>query len=156
MKGWTKDDITGKKDISVVEHRHRHEESLVKPQEWPIVIMIEPMGKPRMTQRDKWSKRPCVQRYWRFKDEIKKAFWGVDISNIHNITVCAYISMPKSWSNKKKSEMIGKPHRVKPDCDNILKAVMDSIFDDDSGISSAVVGKAWNDGKGTRLEITLM
>ena len=35
--------------------------------EYPII----PLGKPRMTQRDKWAKRPAVLRYRAFKDECR-------------------------------------------------------------------------------------
>lgn len=35
--------------------------------EYPIV----PVPKPRMTQRDKWQKRPAVMRYRAFCDEVR-------------------------------------------------------------------------------------
>lgn len=51
--------------------------------------------------------------------------------------------MPKSWSKKKKAEYLGKPHQVKPDSDNYLKAFMDALCEDDSYIYDARVQKYW-------------
>ena len=36
-----------------------------------VVYPITPVPKPRMTRRDRWAKRPCVLRYWAFKDEVR-------------------------------------------------------------------------------------
>jgi len=33
---------------------------------------VTPIGKPRMTQSDRWKKRDCVVRYFNFKDEIRR------------------------------------------------------------------------------------
>jgi len=42
--------------------------------------------------------------------------------NVIDVSWDAYLPMPKSWSKKKKSAMAGRPHRQKPDRDNIDKA----------------------------------
>ena len=36
-----------------------------------ITLNIVPVAKPRMTQSDKWKKRPVVQKYWKYKDDLK-------------------------------------------------------------------------------------
>ena len=36
-----------------------------------ITLNILPVAKPRMTQRDKWQKRPVVEKYWRYKEDLK-------------------------------------------------------------------------------------
>ena len=51
--------------------------------------------------------------------------------------------MPKSWSAKKKVEMIGQYHRAKPDTDNLLKAFQDSLYADDSFIADIRGTKLW-------------
>ena len=33
-----------------------------------FIFKINPIGKPRMTQRDKWKHRPIVDQYFAFKD----------------------------------------------------------------------------------------
>jgi Holliday junction resolvase RusA-like endonuclease len=42
--------------------------------------------------------------------------------------------MSKSWSNKKKAQMDGQAHQAKPDADNMLKALCDAMYSDDSGV----------------------
>lgn len=51
--------------------------------------------------------------------------------------------MPPSWSAKKKEFYNGKPHQVKPDIDNYLKAFMDALCSDDSYIFDAQAQKFW-------------
>ena len=35
-----------------------------------IELEITPTPKPRMTKSDRWESRPCVNRYWSFKEEL--------------------------------------------------------------------------------------
>lgn len=51
--------------------------------------------------------------------------------------------MPKSWSKKRKAEMNGELHTQKPDVDNMTKAVLDSLYDDDSAIHTICARKIW-------------
>jgi len=117
------------------------------------------IGKPRMTRRDKWAKRPCVMRYWAFKDEIKRQF-AVRCGNIDKKPISlswrAYIAMPKSWSKKKKEKHCGQLHMQKPDRDNIDKAIMDAIFKEDKCIATGKLQKYWDDGQGQRIVITIL
>lgn len=105
-----------------------------------MIYKIKPVSKPRMTQRDRWAKRECVQRYWKFKDQVREAGLAITESCAHVIFV---LPMPKSWSKKKKHEMWNKPHQQKPDVDNLMKALLDAIFDDDAHIWDARVTKVW-------------
>lgn len=115
-----------------------------------IVIRIEPMGKPRMTQQDKWKKRPATTKYWKFKDMLKLACRDLP-RDLDNLSWDAYFSMPKSWSKVKKEMMAGKLHQSKPDRDNIDKAILDALFEEDSIIAWGSVRKLWDDGKGARI-----
>lgn len=51
--------------------------------------------------------------------------------------------MPMSWSEKKKVLYDGKPHQVKPDADNYLKAFMDALCEDDSYVYDVHAIKEW-------------
>jgi len=117
------------------------------------VITIKPMGKPRMTQRDVWKKRPCVMRYRAFCDDLRARVVVPD--DVAQLSWIAYLPMPKSWSKKKTDVMRGQPHRQRPDRDNIDKAILDALFKDDSGVYSGHIEKRWDDGKGMRLEIEM-
>lgn len=107
-----------------------------------IKYQITPTPKPRMTQRDKWQKRPAVLRYREFCDQVRAA--GVQLPN--GATVMFRLPMPKSWSKKKRLEMNGKPHQQKPDLDNLLKALIDAVHADDAHIwHLQMVTKIWSE-----------
>lgn len=103
---------------------------------------ITPVPKPRMTQRDKWAKRPAVMRYREFCDQCRELGVTVPDGGAH---VRFIMPMPKSWSAKKKAEMAGQPHQQKPDLDNLLKALFDATRKEDSGIYSISAIKEWGD-----------
>ena len=117
--------------------------------------MVTPLGKPRMTRRDRWKNRECVSRYHSFKDEFRSLLNGkIPFPHqIKSVSWIAYLPIPESWSKKKKAEMAGTIHQQKPDRDNIDKAILDSLFGDDSHVAVGLIGKFWDDGKGPRIEI---
>jgi len=104
------------------------------------IIPIDPVAKPRMTQRDKWAKRPSVLRYRDFCDKLREYGASVRPAGSEIIFV---IPMPKSWSAKKKAQMAHKPHQQRPDIDNLLKAVLDALHDEDCHIWSITGTKLW-------------
>jgi len=101
---------------------------------------ITPVSKPRMTQRDKWKKRPATTKYFAFKDEVKRLGITVNESGDH---ITFIIPMPKSWSRKKMIEMDGMPHQQRPDVDNLTKALLDSIYEEDAGVWDIRTTKVW-------------
>lgn len=114
-------------------------------------VFIDPIGKPRMTQRDKWQQRPCVIRYRAFCDKLRQSFAAQRISLPDAFQIQFTIEMPASWSKKKRLEMNGRPHQTKPDLDNMLKAVCDALRKDDSPIHAWTATKIW--GKCGMIEI---
>lgn len=120
---------------------------------WRFVIPGAPMGKPRMTNRDRWAKRPAVQRYWIWKDHAKScAPKGMTDSPLI-VSWTAYIPIPKSWSPKKRVVYEGTLHQSKPDRDNIDKGILDALFSSDACVAGGTIIKRWDDGKGPRIEI---
>jgi len=95
-----------------------------------------------MTQRDKWAKRPAVLRYRAFAEEVRAR--GVQVPESGAIITFG-IPMPKSWSIKKKTAMLSAPHQQKPDIDNLLKALLDAVHKDDSGIWQITASKRWSE-----------
>lgn len=124
-----------------------------------ITVPVVPLGKPRMTRADVWKGRECVQSYWRFKDELRLRLGRSTVPLPHQIkgvSWFAYFPLPESYSKKKCAELSGQPfplHQVKPDRDNIDKAILDSLFGNDSAVAIGLTGKFWDDGEGTRIEI---
>lgn len=107
-----------------------------------VEYRITGVGKPRMTQRDKWKGRECVRRYYAFKDEIRE--YGVTMPKF-GYHVIFIMPMPEKWSKKKRAEMCGKLHETKPDKDNLEKALLDAVFKDDSVVSDGRVSKIWGE-----------
>ena len=112
-------------------------------------FLITPLGKPRMTQRDKWLNpaRKVVTKYRLTKHAIQ--FYACEqkfiLPEITNVTFVLPVS--KSWSKKKKQQSIGQPHRQKPDLDNILKFLMDSLLPDggDEVVHTIHAKKIWGE-----------
>jgi len=110
-----------------------------------IRIDVPPMGAVRMTKSDTWKtdpnhpnplkrQRDCVRRYFEFKRRILEASNNSGFILDNSIYVIFYLPMPKSWSEKKKKQYLGKPHKSRPDLDNLIKAVMDSLRKEDGDI----------------------
>lgn len=114
-----------------------------------MIYPIIPVPKPRMTQRDRWAKRPAVLRYRAFCDEVRASGLEVPASGAHLTFV---MPMPKSWSKKKAAEMNGQPHQQRPDVDNLCKAVLDAIFEEDSHIWDIRCTKVWGAEGGIKIE----
>ena len=104
--------------------------------------LITPVPAPRMTRSDKWAKRPCVMRYFAFRDEVKLRKVTIEPFGSH---IIFYLPMPKSWSRKKKAKMLGMPHQQTPDTDNLGKAILDAVFGDDSHVYDIRFSKYWSD-----------
>lgn len=101
---------------------------------------IVPVPKPRMTRRDsfKGKKRPAVARFYAFRDQIRYQTKGKIPTR--GLWVIAWMPIPKS----RRGEIIaGTLHEQTPDADNVLKALGDSWFHDDSVISDVRITKIW-------------
>ncbi len=103
-------------------------------------INISPVPKPRMTRADRWKRRKCVERYFEYCDELRSN--GLEIGDI--LEVIFFIPMPKSWSKKKKKEMCLRPHKQRPDLDNLVKAINDAANKEDSHIYIISAEKYWD------------
>lgn len=57
--------------------------------------------------------------------------------------------VPQSWSKAKHAAHLWRPHTQKPDCDNCVKHIGDSLnrilWSDDAQIASLSVTKVWGD-----------
>lgn len=104
---------------------------------------IEPMGKPRMVRSDAWSGRECISRYWKYKDDLNMLAKSKRYEIEYTLDIKFYLSMPKSWSEKKRKLMNKKEHTSKPDFDNLVKAFTDSLLENDSFLYDVRIRKYW-------------
>ena len=117
------------------------------------VFQVPPQTAPRMTRRDRWKKRPCVVRYFEYRDQLraKAVEYGITLPNAFTVTF--YMAMPKSWSKKKKAAHVGKPCQSKPDLDNVLKGFMDALRTDDASVYAVSASKFWSEQPGVVLSV---
>jgi len=121
-----------------------------------FIVPGEPRGKPRMTQRDKWMKRPAVLRYREYADKIRECAGTLPPGDPISVLIIALLPMPESWSMKKKTALNGHPARSKPDYDNISKAVGDALFAEDKMLGGGTCWKFWCWQGQEQTEITVL
>lgn len=123
-----------------------------------IVVPGVPVAKPRGSQSDKWKTdaaknekyrtRACVKRYHDWVNEARRCA-GQLPTRPQRLDVIAYFPLTKKAVH-------GMPHLVRPDADNILKAVADGLFpNNDAMIHEMRIKKRYDDGNGPRVEITI-
>jgi Holliday junction resolvase RusA-like endonuclease len=97
---------------------------------------IEPQGAPRINGKNGRFTQ-AAKRYYAYKDELRTAwhqmrYMGHAVSpRILTQFPCVFMfcfTRPYSLSPKKREALIGTPHTVKPDVDNCLKAVLDTML----------------------------
>lgn len=71
-------------------------------------------------------------RYFQYRDTLRAAWGEVDLPA--QLELQFIMPMPKSWSAKKRLLMDNMPHQQRPDADNMIKSVQDSLAIDDSYI----------------------
>lgn len=69
-------------------------------------------------------------------------------------SITFFIPVPPSWSKKKKKLHHGRFHQSKPDLDNLLKALMDSLMAEDKQIAHIELSKRWVDFETGWIEIS--
>jgi Holliday junction resolvase RusA-like endonuclease len=70
----------------------------------------------------------------------KKSF-AIPEQGVH---IIFYFPVPKSWAKYKKEEMHMKLHQSKPDIDNCIKALFDSLMKEDKYIADFRATKKWS------------
>jgi len=103
------------------------------------IFDVDPVPKPRMTQRDKWGKRPCVLRYRAYGDELRLR--GLRMP--HRYSLIFIVAMPATWSAKEKEVANGLPNLRRPDATNLAKAVEDIALQKDEALWDGRSRKYW-------------
>lgn len=132
-----------------------------------IVLFIKGLkaigkGRPRFNFYTKTTYTPEKTRI--YEKRIREEFWKqYSLSDCYQeepieCRIRALYSIPKSYSKRKKLDLIGKPYEHKPDCDNIAKAILDALnnlaYRDDNQIIKLSVEKFYTDEEDS-IEITI-
>ena len=108
---------------------------------------VVPVSAPRMNQADRWKRRPCVVKYFEYRDQVRAIAAEQGFTLPERFYLWFQMPMPKSWSQRKKRMMFGEPCRVKPDADNLAKGFFD-CFGEDKHVWSVQLTKTWHDKGG--------
>ena len=106
---------------------------------------VIPTSAVRMTKSDTWKLNPNhpdpkkrqrkpVTKYFAFKNLISSQANEMGFILGNHIDAVFLVPMPDSWSQKKKEQMNRMPCKVRPDCDNYVKAVQDALSKEDGNI----------------------
>jgi len=117
-----------------------------------FVIPIAAIGAPRMTRRDTWKKRPCVVAYHQWRDIVRAHCKDVPSADrVEALRV--YCRFVPPGSMRRRKVVCGSLKRTKPDVDNIAKAVMDCLWEQDQAIADVRVRKVWSLDENMQIEI---
>ena len=73
-------------------------------------------------------------RYRIYSSLLKQAQRKQKYNPSNELVMLFQIKMPVSWSKKKKDSLRGKPMQSRPDIDNLVKAILDSLFPDEDSM----------------------
>lgn len=123
-------------------------------------IEIEPMAAVRMTQNDKF--KPSARRYLTYKNLMGNIFNNrmkriPPLDAPVEVNLVFHISIPPSYSLKKRRELVGQPHTKKPDLDNLIKGFYDSangiLWIDDNRVCKCTATKVYATEPGVSWEV---
>lgn len=111
--------------------------------------MLDPVSKPRQSRQDRWrvgeNARPAVQKYRDFADALRIAALNNAFHLGDKVYLEFHIKIPKSWSKKKKLQLINTPHKVpkSKDIDNLIKSIFDVLRPEDDGCIHVVEARKY-------------
>jgi Holliday junction resolvase RusA-like endonuclease len=110
-------------------------------------LEVTPKPAPRLNRLDGLKKTPKAARYFAYKDELRAAAYNARYELGESIRAIFVLPVPKSWSKKKRAEMIGQviPHQQTPDSDNLMKALKDTLALSDAYVWDERATKVWGE-----------
>ena len=115
-----------------------------------VIDDITPMGAVRVNRRTIYKPGSPAARYAAYKEELRLK-WMAQTKEVlppRDLAITFHLPMPESWSAKKKIARAGTAHTSRPDVDNILKGVMDSLCREDKYIWDVHIIKLWSPTSG--------
>lgn len=114
-------------------------------------VFNAPMGSPRPrfrnTGRYAHAHTYMPTKYTEHKKYLQNQMPKLNLENALKIELDFYFPLLKSWSKKKKSEMVGQYKVTKPDIDNLMKTVLDAcnnyLWKDDNQIAEITSSKRY-------------
>jgi Holliday junction resolvase RusA-like endonuclease len=124
-----------------------------------LFIPILPMGAVRTTQKQKFVDERA-KRYRTYKQQIAilvRRHLKTPTEKPVMVDITFYMPIPTSWSRKKKEKNNGAVHKSKPDIDNLIKGLFDSLnkisWKDDNQVYEVHSKKVYSFNPGIGFEI---
>jgi Holliday junction resolvase RusA-like endonuclease len=118
-----------------------------------LTVPVAPVPKPRQSPADRWRPSPRVLRYRAFADAVR-AFVGPPPCLVASVELVFFLPAPKARRRGAKALREGSPHTLRPDTDNLVKAVLDALWEHDSGVWRITAEKRWTLGE-ARFELRI-
>lgn len=124
----------------------------------------KPVGKqrPKFNSKQRRTYTPKKTKNW--EEHIQNIFKQFDFHKIPSgipvfVSVYAYFIPPKSWSKHTRTAYMrdNTLHTSKPDCDNVLKCVLDALnglaYEDDKQVYGAFIVKRYDQREGLSIRV---
>lgn len=117
-------------------------------------ILGKPLGKARPRMNTYTGKAYTPTKTVNYENFVKLCFIQkyknfIPLETTLKAKITAYFEVPASYSKKKKKELIGQPCAKKPDIDNIVKIIFDSLnklaYKDDNQIAKLEIEKRYGE-----------
>lgn len=121
-----------------------------------VNIKPKAKGRPRFVRRGSFVSTYTPKTTSDYEKTIREAFieqckgqYDKEYTGMIKMSIWAFFEPPKSYSKKKKLELLETPHLKKPDSDNIAKSILDALngiaWKDDSQISDIDIHKYYDE-----------
>lgn len=115
-----------------------------------------PAARPRVTHRGTYNPKQREQIDTTYI--IKQQYTKQPLTTPLEVTLLFFMPIPKRMSIKKRKAILGQPHTIKSDLDNLVKFSLDCmngiVYKDDAQIYEIVAQKVYSDNP--RTEITIL
>jgi Holliday junction resolvase RusA-like endonuclease len=127
-----------------------------------MCVVLELLGKPVPAARARVLRRgfafnPKEKEKKLAQEKISELYKSEILDEPLRVELSFQMQIPKSLSKKKRSELIGSPHVIKPDCDNLAKFTLDVmngiIYRDDSCVFDLKSTKTYSNEPKTTIRI---
>ena len=116
----------------------------MSPQKAIQYLNVSPFPKPSMSKGTRYLLSERDRKYMDWRNDVHLRY--PDCVLTPGCTVVFFISFPKSYSKKKRKNLLYQPHLIRPDRDNLIKALQDALHPGkDSHIYDVRSIKVWSD-----------
>lgn len=106
------------------------------------ITMAKLRGRRRLNERER-KREAVLSRWLAYSDEVKIRGVRLELNRYYHLMFI--LPMPRSWSQRKRAEMVNRKHQAKPDKDNLEKGLLDILHGEDCGAWDGRVTKVWGE-----------